>query len=45
MREKRITDAFTKIVPFKIPKIEILESDGYTFYKYNFIPGINLNRF
>lgn len=45
MREKRITDAFAKIVPFKIPKIEILESDGYTFYKYNFIPGINLNRF
>ncbi|MBO5704702.1 MAG: hypothetical protein J6R99_01650 [Alphaproteobacteria bacterium] len=45
MREKRITDAFAKIVPLKIPQIELIESGGYTFYKYNFIPGTNLNRF
>lgn len=44
MREKRITDAFGKIVPLKIPKIDIIESCGFTFYKYNFIPGKNLNR-
>ena len=28
----------------KILKIDILNADGYTFYKYNFIPGKNLNR-
>ncbi len=44
MREKRITDAFGKIVPLKIPRIDIIESRGFTFYKYNFIPGKNLNR-
>lgn len=44
MREKRITDAFGKIVPLKILKIDILKAGGYTFYKYNFIPGKNLNR-
>ncbi len=44
LREKRITDAFGPIVPIKIPKIEIIESNGYTFYKYDFIPGKNLNR-
>lgn len=44
MREKRITDAFAPIVPFQIPKIDIIKSQGFTFYKYNFIPGKNLNR-
>ena len=44
LREKRITDAFAKIVPLRIPKIEIIESCGFTFYKYDFIPGTNLNR-
>ncbi|MBE6461606.1 MAG: hypothetical protein E7006_02050 [Alphaproteobacteria bacterium] len=44
MREKRITDAFAKIVSLKIPKIELIQSKGFTFYKYNFIPGKNLNR-
>ena len=44
MREKRITDAFGPIVPICIPKIDIIESCGYTFYKYNFVPGKNLNR-
>ena len=44
IREKRITDAFSPIVSIQIPKIDIVSSDGYTFYKYNFIPGKNLNR-
>ncbi len=44
MREKRITDAFARVVDIKIPKIDIVKSCGYTFYKYNFIPGKNLNR-
>lgn len=44
MREKRITDTFGPIVPLKIPQIEIIESRGFTFYKYKFIPGKNLNR-
>ncbi|MBR5625315.1 MAG: hypothetical protein IKW67_00855 [Alphaproteobacteria bacterium] len=44
MREKRITDTFRSIVPLKIPQIDIIESNGFTFYKYNFIPGKNLNR-
>lgn len=43
-REKRITDAFAGVVSIQIPKIDIVKSDGYTFYKYNFIPGKNLNR-
>lgn len=45
IREKRITDAFAAISPFQIPKIDIIESDGFTFYRYNFIPGKNLNNF
>ncbi len=44
LREKRITDAFADIVPIKIPRIEIVKSKGFTFYKYDFIPGKNLNR-
>ena len=44
MREKRITDAFGPIVPIRIPKIDIIETCGYTFYRYNFIPGKNLNQ-
>lgn len=44
MREKRITDAFANIVTLTIPKIDIIKSQGFTFYKYNFIAGKNLNR-
>ena len=44
IREKRITDAFTDILPVQIPKIEVLKSDNMTFYKYNFIRGVNLNK-
>lgn len=43
IREKRITDAFANVVKIQIPKIEIIHSDGYTFYKYNFIRGVNMN--
>ncbi len=45
LREKRITDAFAAISPIQIPKIDIIETAGYTFYKYDFIPGKNLNTF
>lgn len=45
MREKRITDAFAKVVPLRIPKIEIVKAGQYTFFKYDFIPGKNLNTF
>ncbi len=45
MREKRITDAFADISPLRIPKIDIVRAGGYTYYKYDFIPGKNLNTF
>ena len=45
IKEKRMTDAFQNIVPLSIPKIEIISSNGYTFYRYDFIPGHNLNTF
>lgn len=45
IREKRITDAFADISPLKIPHIEIVEAAPYTFYKYDFIPGRNMNTF
>jgi hypothetical protein len=44
IREKRITDAFAPIVNLKIPHIEIVNAGEYTFYKYDFIPGQNLNK-
>ena len=43
LREKRITDAFARIVPVKIPKINVATSGEYIFYYYEFIPGVNLN--
>ena len=45
IKEKRMTDAFKDIVPLQIPHIDIITHDGYTFYKYEFIPGHNLNTF
>ena len=44
IREKRITDAFANILPVQIPKIDILRFGNMTFYKYNFIRGVNLNK-
>lgn len=45
IREKRITDAFAKIVNVRIPKIQIFDAGEYTFYYYEMIPGRNLNTF
>ncbi len=45
IREKRITDAFGAISPLRIPRIDIVEAGGYMFYKYDFIPGRNMNTF
>ena len=45
MREKRMTDAFADIVSLKIPNIEIIRAGEYTFYRYNFISGHNMNTF
>ena len=42
IKEKRITDAFRKIVSVQIPKIDIIEHGEYTFYRYGFISGRNL---
>ncbi len=45
MREKRITDAFASVVaPIRIPKIDVVNAGEYTFFKYDFIPGKNMNR-
>lgn len=38
-REKRITDALRNFCIIKIPQIEFMEINGYTFYKSDFIPG------
>ena len=45
IKEKRMTDAFRDIVPLKIPKIDIISYDKYTFYRYEFISGHNLTTF
>lgn len=45
VKEKRMTDAFRDVVPLKIPKIDIISYDKYTFYRYEFIAGHNLNTF
>ena len=44
MREKRITDALRPHCPVQMPTIEIVPAGEFTFYKYNFIPGKNLNK-
>lgn len=43
IREKRITDAFADISPLRIPRIDIIQAGQYTFFKYDFIHGKNLN--
>lgn len=45
LREKRITDAFAQIVSVRIPEIKIIDAGEYTFYRYAFISGRNLNTF
>ena len=43
-KEKRITDTFAKVVPFDIPKIDIVYAGPYVFCKYEFIKGKNLTK-
>ena len=38
-REKRITDALREYCTIKIPNIELIDINGYTFYKSDYIPG------
>ena len=45
MREQRITGALADYAAVRIPKIEVVRAGGYTFYKYDFIPGRNMNTF
>jgi len=45
IREKRITDAFAQIVDIRIPHIDIVPAGEYTFYRYDYIPGVNMNTF
>lgn len=45
LREQRITNAMRPYVSVRIPKIDIVETGQYTFYKYDFIPGRNMNTF
>ena len=42
IREQRMTETFAKIVPFKIPKVEVIYAGPYVFSKYEFIDGVNL---
>jgi aminoglycoside phosphotransferase (APT) family kinase protein len=43
LREKRITDAFRKILPVAIPNIEVASANGYAFIKYDMLDGKGLN--
>jgi len=40
LREKRITDALRPLSPIKIPKMEILDWNGMSVRKYEFIKGV-----
>lgn len=42
-KEKRITDTFRNYVQIQIPNISIIKTPEFVFYRYNFIPGKNLN--
>jgi len=43
-REKRIVDAFTKISPIKIPKLEVIQWGDITVRKYEFATGVLLKK-
>lgn len=45
LREKRITDVFSKISPIKIPKMKILEYNGIYVREYEFATGKLLTDF
>ncbi len=44
MREKRIVDAFSKISPIKIPKMDVLQWGDITVRKYEFADGVLLKK-
>ncbi len=43
-REKRIVDAFSKISPIKIPKLDIIQWGDITVRKYEFADGVPLKK-
>ena len=43
IREQRITDALRPLSPFKIPKMEIIDFNGITVRKYEFVHGIGFH--
>lgn len=45
MREQRITNALADFASVRIPRIEVVRTGGYTFYKYDYIHGRNMNTF
>jgi len=45
MREHRITSALGSVASVRIPLIDVVHAGGYTFFKYDFIPGRNMNTF
>ncbi len=45
LREKRITDALSSVSSVRILKIDIVNAGEYTFFKYDYIKGKNLNNF
>ncbi|MBD5400170.1 phosphotransferase [bacterium] len=45
MREQRITNALADTASIRIPRIAVVRTGGYTFYKYDFIPGRNMNTY
>jgi len=45
MREHRITSALGPVATVRIPLIDVVHAGDYTFFKYDFIPGRNMNTF
>lgn len=43
LHEKQITDAFNDVLQIEIPNIKIFKYHEYTFFRYNYIRGVNLN--
>ena len=44
IREKRITDALRSVSPLKIPKMEILDWNGVSVRRYEYIHGIGFHK-
>lgn len=45
VREVRLTNALAPVASVRIPCVNVVHADQYTFYKYDFIPGRNMNTF